>query len=126
MVDPPANGVTFIIDHASAPEEIDVTVPGGAAWTANSSATRWTYRDPSGANDGITKVTVGYDAAEDPGEVKITVKGTGPQPLTIPPDDAVRLHALVGGPGECASVMFSGPSGPRPNCDGDSTRLTCH
>jgi parallel beta-helix repeat protein len=126
MVDPPANGVSFVIDHESAPQQILVTIPGGAGWTTNSSNTRWTYRDPNGANDGITKVTVGYDATQDPGLVKLSAKGTGPQPLTIPPDDAVRLHALVGGPGECASVVFSGPGGPRPNCDGDSSSLTCH
>jgi hypothetical protein len=124
-VDPPANGVRFVVDHPSASESVDVTVPGGAAWSANGAGTRWLYKDPSGSIDGITRIVIRDESSKQPGQLRFLVKGPGPSPLDLPPDDAVRLHAILGAPGECASREFAGPSGARPRCSGDSAKLDC-
>jgi hypothetical protein len=65
------------------------------------------------------------DSAKVPGTIRFVVKGKGSSPVAIPPDDAVRLHALLGAPGECASRQFAGPEGARPRCDGDPSKLNC-
>ena len=110
----------------SDPESVDVTIPGGSAWTLNNAGTRWLYKDKLGTADGVTRVIVRNDSAKVPGQLRFTVKGVGPSPFEIPSDDAARLHAILGtGPGECASRFFNGPGGARPNCNGDSDRLTC-
>jgi hypothetical protein len=125
-VNPPVNGVRFVVDHASDPDNVDLTIPGGAAWSVNSAGTRWQYKDTAGSVDGVTRITVRDDSAKVPGQIRFTVKGIGPSPFEIPADDAARLHAILGtAPGECASRFFAGPGGSRPNCDGETDRLIC-
>jgi hypothetical protein len=83
-VDPASAGIELVIDHATASEQVDVAIPGGASWSVNGSGTRWVYKDSSGAVAGITRASVRYDASVQPGLLKLTAKGTGPQPLSIP------------------------------------------
>jgi hypothetical protein len=123
-VDPASNGLRIVIDSAVGSGGVDVVIPGGAQWTTNGVATRWTYRDPAGSVAGITRIVVLDRSNVQPGLLRWVVKGGGGV-ASLPDVNAVRATMLLGAAGECASLTWSGPGGARPRCDGDATVLSC-
>jgi hypothetical protein len=124
-VDPAANGVRVVIDAASGPSGLDVTLPGGARWRVNDARTRWTFADPAGSVSRITKAVVQDRSSREDGLLRVTVKGKGGS-VSLPDVSAVRTTLVLGAPLECASLLWNPPGGARPRCDGDSTRQRCH
>lgn len=123
-VDPPANGVRVVIDDASGEPALDVTIPGGAAWTANPAGNRWVYRDPAGLVAGIRRVMVTDKSATTSGLVAWRVTGRA-GPLALPDVGSVRSAILLGDASECALVQWNGPAGPKPSCTGGTSRVKC-
>jgi hypothetical protein len=122
QVDPPANGIRVTVDASAGPGGFDVTLPPGPAWTA--SKRRWLYRDPLGTVGGVTKAVVQDRRLRQPGLVRVVVKGRGGT-LVLPDPSDVRTTIVVGGPGECASVAWNGPTGASPRCRGDASKIAC-
>jgi hypothetical protein len=123
-VDPPTGGVRFVIDHVFEAGAVDVTIDGGALWKTNGAATKWVYKDTQALVGGVKRLIVRDRSAKQPGRLKVVVKSialSGP----LPAPDAVRAVLVVGDVGECASVVWDPPSGARPRCRGDATRLVC-
>jgi hypothetical protein len=121
-IDPPSNGIRVVVDSPTGPGGIDLTIPGGGAWTARDA--RWTYRDPLGSTGGITKVVVQDRSRRTPGWLRVVVKGKDGS-IVLPDPAATRTTLVVGTPGECASIAWNGPNGAAPRCRGDAARLTC-
>jgi hypothetical protein len=124
-VDPPANGVRLVIDGLTGPGGLDVTIPGGAAWRTNGSATTWSYKDPSGAVGGITGVVVKDLSRKEDGLLHWTVKGKNAAAVMLPDVARVRTAMILGTPAECATLAWNAPGGASPRCEGDATRLSC-
>jgi parallel beta-helix repeat protein len=123
-IDPPANGVRFVIDDATGDTALDVTLPGGAAWTANPAGTRWVYRDPSGLVAGIRRVMVTDKSSMTSGLVAWRVSGRGGA-LALPDVGSVRSAMLLGDASECALTQWNGPTGAAPRCIGGPSRVKC-
>lgn len=123
-IDPVSNGLRIVIDAITGAGGIDVVVPGGALWTVNGAATRWTYRDPAGSAGGITRIVVLDRSNVQPGLVRWVVKGDGAI-ASLPDVDAVRSAVVLGDTDECALLAWNGPGDERPRCDGDATTLRC-
>ena len=121
-IDPPANGVRVVIDAVTGPGGIDVTIPGGAGWTSNAAGNRWTFKGNVG---GITRVSLQDRSSHTDGLIRFSVQGDGGS-VVLPDPSQVRSALIVGAPHECASHTWSPPSGARPRCTGDATRLKCH
>jgi len=123
-IDPPANGVRVVIDDASGATALDVTIPGGAAWTTNTAGTRWVYRDPAGLVAGIRRVMVTDKSVTTSGLVAWRVTGRA-GPLALPDVASVRSAILLGDASECALTQFNGPGGSKPSCSGGTSRVKC-
>lgn len=123
-IDPPANGVRVVIDDASGGTALDVTLPGGAAWTTNATGTRWVYRDPGGLVAGIRRVMVTDRSSVTSGLVAWRVTGRA-GPLALPDVGSVRSAILLGSASECALTQWNGPGGARPSCTGGTARVKC-
>ncbi len=130
-VDPVANGIRLVVDAASGPGGLDVTLPGGAAvsrvgWTLNRSGTTWTYRDPAGTHGGITKAVVRDRSRKTDGLLLWSMTGKGVATVGLPDVSAVRTTVILGAQPECASVAWNPPGGLKPRCAGTAAKLTCH
>jgi hypothetical protein len=128
-VDPVANGVRIVIDTTSGSGGFDVTIPGGAlsggvGWKVNAKGDRWTYVDPAGSHAGIRGVVVRDRSVRQDGLLRFGAKGNGGA-ITLPSASATRVTAVLGDPGECASIVFGPPDGARPRCRGDAARVVC-
>jgi hypothetical protein len=121
-IDPPANGVRVVVDSPSSAGGVDVTIPGGAGWSAGTR--RWTYRDPNGAVGGIVKVVVQDRRARAPGMLRVVAKGKAAS-YSLPDPTAARTTIVVGTTGECASVTWGGPNAASPRCRGNAAKITC-
>jgi hypothetical protein len=122
-VNPAASGVRVVIDAATGPGGLDVTIPGGSNWAVNGAVTRWRYSDPTGAVGGITRLVVRDKSAATPGLVRWVVKGKTAASLVLPDVTSVRGTLVLGA--TCATHTWNPPSGARPRCDGDASRLAC-
>ena len=123
-INPPLHGVRLRIDSPSGPITVDLTIPGGATWKANGTATRWKYSDPSGSVGGVTRALVLDRSRSEDGRLRFLVKAKGGT-ATVPNAAAVRTAIVLGDPGECAALSWNGPGGPSPRCDGNAAALRC-
>ena len=121
-IDPPMNGVRVVVDALAGAGGFDVTLPGGARWTAGGK--RWTYRDALGSVGGIVKAVVQDRRAKQAGLARVIVKGKNAS-LLLPDPSQVRTTVALGNAAECASIVWNGPSGPSPRCTGDARKLVC-
>ena len=124
-VDPPMNGIRISVDGVTGSGGLDVTIPGGAGWTASPALTRWTYTDRTGAHGGITRVTVRDRSRVADGLLAVVLKGGGGAAIALPDAGATRAAVVLGTAGECAAIAWNPPGGDRPRCDGDAAMLTC-
>lgn len=123
-IDPPVNGVRVVVGDASGTSSVDVTIPGGAAWSSNADGTRWVYRDPTGALAGIRRLMISDRSSREDGLVTWRVTGRGPS-IVLPDPAAVRSAIVLGAPAECAATAWNGPTGPTPRCTGGGARVKC-
>lgn len=123
-IDPPANGVRVVVTGASGAASVDVTIPGGAAWSSNAAGTRWVYRDPAGTLGGIRRVMISDRSNREDGLLVWRVTGRGPS-VVLPDPAAVRSALVLGAGDECAATAWNGPAGAVPRCTGGSARLKC-
>jgi len=123
-IDPPANGVRVVVADAAGAASVDVTIPGGPAWSSNSAGTRWVYRDPAGALGGVRRVMISDRSNREDGLVVWRVTGRGPS-IVLPDPAAVRSAIVLGAGDECATTAWNGPTGVTPRCSGGSARLKC-
>jgi len=121
-VDPPANGVRFVI-----PGAVDATVPGGlrggesrSGWSVNRVGNRWTYRDNAGIHGGVTKVVLRDLSARRDGLLSWTIQVRGADRI-LPAPGAVETAIVFGADGECASRRWSEPGA----CAARTNRLLC-
>ena len=121
-IDPPSNGIRLVVDSTPPSGGVDVTIPGGAAWTTGTR--RWTYRDPNGAVGGVIKVVVQDRRTRGAGMLRVVAKGKAAS-YSLPDVSAARTTIVVGAPSECASIAWGGPSGALPRCRGDAAKITC-
>ena len=115
---PQTDGVRVVIDGV-----LDVTIPGGAGWTANPNGKRWRFDDEAGSFGGVRRVTLATRAT--PAGVRITfdvrfvaapqLPALGPLDATIHLDDA----------DQCATAHWNGPTALKPRCQGSAARLNC-
>jgi hypothetical protein len=123
-VNPSLNGIRVVVDGASGPGGVDVSLPGGGAWSVNAAATRWTYNDPSGSVGGITRALIRDRSAMEDGRLKWMIRGAGGTAV-LPGVAAARAAIVLGDPAECAGVAFGPPGAARPRCDGDAVSMRC-
>jgi hypothetical protein len=121
-IDPAANGIRVVVDAVAGSGGLDVTLPGGPRWTQR--GTRWTYRDPAGSVGGVTKAVVRDRRGQVPGLLRVVVRGRGGSLLLPDPSD-VRTTLVLGASDECAALVWNGPGGASPRCQGDARRLVC-
>jgi hypothetical protein len=121
-IDPPANGIRLVVDSPPSSGGVDVTIPGGSAWTTGTR--RWTYRDPNGAVGGIIKVVVQDRRTRGPGMLRVVAKGKTAS-YSLPDPSAARTTIVVGASNECASVAWGGPSAASPRCRGTAAKIAC-
>ncbi|MFN8641228.1 MAG: hypothetical protein U0802_06045 [Candidatus Binatia bacterium] len=129
-LDPVAKGLRLLIQTGASPA-VDVTLPPGAyssatqsGWKRNASATKWSYRHPTGVQ-GVTRAGVKLrDAAS--GLVTLTVSGRdGTYPVTpLPPTVTVVLDPPFAASGQCAQLSFAGPA-PACRLNGSGSTVTC-
>jgi len=121
-IDPAANGIRIVIDEHDGGSRYDVVLPGGSAWQTKGE--RWTYRDPLGSAGGISRVVVDDRRDRAPGTIRWTIRGRG-SARTLPSAFDVRWSMLLGGPAECAAIVWNPPGAPSPACAGKGTRVVC-
>ena len=123
-VDPPVNGVRIVVDAGTGGGGFDATIPGGAGWRTNGSATRWTFTDKAGSIAHVTKVIVRDRSKVQPGMLRVAVTARGGT-LALPDVQQVRTTFVLGAPGECGALAWNPPAGQRPRCEGDAAKLGC-
>jgi hypothetical protein len=116
-VDPVASGIRVAVEGL-----FDAAIPGGAGWTATKSG--WAYRNDLGPVAGISRVKIKNLAKVSPGRISIRLKAKGAG-ATLPSAAAVQATVVFGSSDECASLVWNGPGGANPHCEGDATRLSC-
>jgi hypothetical protein len=121
-IDPAANGIRVVIDTVAGSGGLDVTLPGGPRWTRR--GPRSTYRDPAGSVGGVTKAVIRDRRAQEPGLLRVVVRGRGGS-LVLPDPSDVRTTLVLGTSDECAALVWNGPAGASPRCQGDARRLVC-
>ncbi len=129
-IDPAANGFRLIIAGATGPGGIDVTIPGGlydgiSGWKVNRSATLWRYIDKAGTVGGITRAVITDRSRSVDGMLRWSASGKSTGSVSLPAVDDVRTVFIAGATDECATLDWNPPTGPRPGCTGDGTRLIC-
>jgi hypothetical protein len=130
-VDPRANGIRLVVDAASGPGGLDVTLPGGAAvngvgWSLNRAGTQWTYHDPAGLHGGVTKAAVKDRSSRTDGLLLWSITGKSGATVVLPDVSTVRSAIVHGAQLECGSLAWNAPGGTRPRCTERSAKLTCH
>jgi hypothetical protein len=130
-VDPIANGIRLVVDAASGPGGLDVTLPGGAAvnsvgWSVNRAGTTWSYRDRAGVHGSITKAIVKDRSSRTDGLLLWSVTGKSGATVMLPAVAMVRSTIVLGAQLECASCAWNPPTGVRPRCTGSPAKLACH
>jgi hypothetical protein len=121
-IDPPANGIRLVVDSPGTPGGVDVTLPGGGAWSTGTR--KWTYRDPSGAVGGIFKVVVQDRRTRAPGMLRVVAKGKRTS-YSLPDVSAAETTLVAGAANECASIAWGGPTAASPRCRGGAAKITC-
>ena len=108
------NGIRISVDGVTGSGGLDVTIPGGAGWTASPALTRWTYTDRTGAHGGITRVTVRDRSRVADGLLAVVLKGGGGAAITLSDTGATRAAVVLGTAGECAAIAWNPPGGRPP------------
>jgi hypothetical protein len=116
---PPDRGVRVVVRDALGGLVVDAVVPGGfydlltgTGWSANTSATRWRYRNPTGIQ-GIVKVVLKH-LTSTPGRIKFAVRGkNGTYPVAAAPvTGTMVIDAPHAATGQCGEASFPGLPGP--------------
>ena len=121
LADVAASGLRLMVDGATGTRSMDVTVPGGAAWSI--AATRVRYRDPGGSASGIRSIVI---RARDGGTTTVDLKiaghgGSVPNANDAPPVVTVLLgDETAGDSGACGRYAFNGAA-----CVKRGKKLTC-
>jgi hypothetical protein len=123
-VDPVGHGIHVRVDGLVGAGGVDAVLPGGVNWSVNASATRWTWKDASGSQAGITKVSLSDRSRRSDGLLRVKVRGKGGAATLTAPQE-VRTAIVFGAPEECAALVWGGPNDPQPQCDGDASVLRC-
>jgi hypothetical protein len=114
-------GVHLMLDGATGARSMDVTVPGGAAWTHK--GTRLRYRDPAGSAGGVRSIVIKMkDEAVTTIDLKLSSHG-GPVPNAddAPPTVTILLgDETAGEDGACGRYAFGGGA-----CVKRGKRLVC-
>ncbi len=124
-IDPPANGIHFLLDSTSGAGAFDALLPGGAAWTANAAGTTWKFTDPGGTVAGVTKAIVKDRSSSEDGRLRIAIKAKSDSSATLPDAATVRTSLVLGSGDECGSLEWNGPGGSSPVCEGSAAALDC-
>jgi len=123
-VDPIAYGVRLKVDGVSSPGGVDVTIPGGAGWSANARGTTWTYKDSTGSLGGITKIIVRDRSSKIDGLLTWSVSAKGGT-ITLPAVQDTRATIILGAAAECAQIEWNGPTQSKPRCSGSNIKMNC-
>jgi len=131
-INPIADGMSFRIDDASGATLFIRNVPGGAAPDAQSPGwvhdrTKWTYRNPVGTPDGVTKVSITDRTARQPGLFKVSIAATS-NFQTAAADVPLRVMVRIGaGASQCGEARYNAATQPRPRCkvSRGNARVTC-
>ncbi len=118
-VAPAGNGLQVRIG-----ELLDVDLPGGVRWRSDRRGRRWTYRDPSGSQGGITRVVVSDASRDGSGRLRVFVAATGAA-RGLPSAGTMTASVRFGDQDECATVVWNGSDGPRPSCSTSAAALAC-
>ena len=124
-INPPANGIRFVLDSSTGPGAFDALVPGGAAWTANAAGTSWKYGDKTGAVAGVTRVVLKDRSDVEDGRLRIKIKAKSDSSAVLPGATAVRTSLVLGDADECGALEWNAPGGPSPACEGSAAALDC-
>jgi hypothetical protein len=122
-VDPLVNGIRVVVEDAAG-VRFDATVPGGAGWSRNAAGTRWIYKDLAGSAGGVTRVMLRDRSGTTDGLLawRVVAKGTS---SVLPGVASTRAAVVLGAAAECAAAAWNGPTGVRPRCAGDASRINC-
>jgi uncharacterized membrane protein len=106
-LDPATHGVRIVLTKGPNLPLSDITVPGGAGWTAGS--TRIDFVDASGANGGITSIRISDVSKKGPGRTKVKVLGKFGSFSLTPSDMPVNAVMVIGDPsqGACGETRFT-------------------
>jgi hypothetical protein len=112
-LNPVVNGARLVIARSSGTVAVDVTVPGGPAWSVNGSGTKYKFVDKTkpAVNNGVVKFQIQDRSKKGPKQIKVLIKGkNGSYPLAAA-DEPIRATVVVGAAtaGECGETAF-GPS----------------
>jgi hypothetical protein len=121
-INPLTNGFTIeVIDTQSSQVVLSRFVPAGSPWVANSSATKWTFKDDDNVSGtSITKVIVKDKSSRTPGLFSFIARGKeGNFQLQ---SENLRLVVTLGGAAQqsanqCGSLTYNNSSGVDPNCE---------
>ncbi|MCC6849480.1 MAG: hypothetical protein IT294_13345 [Deltaproteobacteria bacterium] len=103
-VDPAANGIRLIVGEG----DLDVTIPGGAGWKTNRSATQWTYKNKAGIQ-GITYLQL-KRKPKVPGQLALKMSGKDADFSAFDDLENVSLVFDVTAPesAQCATAQWPG------------------
>jgi hypothetical protein len=93
---PMTDGARVILLTADGDTIADVTVPGGAAWSANGSGTKWSFKDSLGVNNGLTKLQIQDRSKIAANQVKVKVQGKDGRYPAVAGDEPVKAIVVIG------------------------------
>jgi cysteine-rich repeat protein len=121
LADVAESGIHLFVDGGTGARDMDVVVPGGAAWIAGT--TRVRYRDPAGSASGVRSIVI---RAKGDGITTVDLKlashgGAVPDANDAPPTVTVLLgDETAGEDGACGRFAFGGGQ-----CVKRGKKLTC-
>lgn len=119
---PNVDGVRFVIDDLGG-NVLDVTIPGGGAWSTSRSGTKWAFRtNRSSAPGGISRVVIQRRSNASPGQVRFKLRGAAANAAVgsgnLPVTARLIVMPTTGACGEATSAMCRfNASGTKLRCD---------
>jgi hypothetical protein len=105
-IDPSTHGVRLVITDSVGTTMVDAFLPGGALWKAQNGRA-WSYRDKTGAVDGVIKASI---KSQLPGQLKFVIVGKNGSYLP-PAGSPVKASLVIDPPvattGQCGEATFA-------------------
>ena len=107
-IDPLTKGVRIVVTNAGGgTPPVDVTIPGGAAWTGGAARAVWIYRDKLGSAGGVTRVVI--KGKPGTGDLRFSVRGRlGSYAMPTGPNLTATLvvDSPVAATGQCGEIAY--------------------
>ena len=111
LLDPASDGVRIVVLANDGRVIADIPIPGGAGWSATGGK-KASFKDPTGARNGIVKFQVQDRSDKSPRRIRVQVVGKNGDYPVVSGDEPLRAIVVVGDGslGECGETAFRGGS----------------